>query len=250
MKVYTKLVIDIASGEIEHEESYEYDGPVILCGGSSGGGGGDGVDEEYNDRMATIHEAQQAMAEDYHDFWKSDYQGMEREQIAANRELIPYQKDLAKDKMVAEREILPLQTGLTKEQIASERELLPLFTGLSKEQIGAKRELLPIETETTKKQLGARQDFIDQARKGVDVDSRVSQAEADVRHGFGLASAKTKRDLSRSGLNVSSGRYGMMMNDLNLSQAKTAAGARTKARRTAEEENFNRLRSAASIGMA
>lgn len=213
MKIYTKVVIDIASGEIEHEEFYEHDGPVALCGGSSGGGGGDSIDKEYNARMATIHEAQQEMAEDYHSFWKSDYQPMEKEQIAANRELIPYQKDLAKDKIVSERELLPMQT------------------------------------ETSKMQLGAAQKYIDAAGKGVDVNSRISQAESDVKQGFGMASAKTKRDYSRAGLNVNSGRYGMMMKDLNLSQAQSIAGARTTSRRAAEEDNLNRLKSAASIGM-
>jgi hypothetical protein len=38
---------------------------------SSGGGGGDSVDREYNARMATIAEKQQAMAEEYFQYWKS-----------------------------------------------------------------------------------------------------------------------------------------------------------------------------------
>ncbi|WP_432736464.1 hypothetical protein [Maridesulfovibrio sp. FT414] len=214
MKVYTKIVIDFSSGKVEHAESYEYHGPVALCGGSSGGGGGDSIDKEYNARMATIYEAQQAMSEESMDFWRSDYKPMEREQIAANRELIPYQKDLAKDQITAQRELLPLQT------------------------------------ETSRKQLGAAQTFIDTAVKGVDVDSRVSQAESDVKHSFGMASSSSKRDFSRAGLNTNSGRYGMLMKDLNLSQAQAVAGARTMARRTAEEDNLNRLKAAASYGMA
>jgi len=247
MKVYTKLVIDIASGEIEHEESYDYDGPVALC---KGGGGGDAVDEEYNARMATIYESQQGMAEEYFDFWKSDYQPMERKQIAANSELIPYQADLMKQQIAAQSELLPLQTDLSKEQIGARRELIPLETGLSKEQIASKRELLPLQTEAKKKQYGVRQELMDQALKGVDVDSRVSQAEADVSHGYGMAGAKAQRNFSRAGLNTNSGRFAAMQKDLTLSQAQSAAGARTKARRNAEEENFRRLGAASSIGMA
>lgn len=38
---------------------------------SSGGGGGGQVDREYNARMATIAEQQQAMAEEYFQYWKS-----------------------------------------------------------------------------------------------------------------------------------------------------------------------------------
>lgn len=37
----------------------------------SSGGGGQGVDTEYNARMAAIAEAQQAMAEEYFQYWKS-----------------------------------------------------------------------------------------------------------------------------------------------------------------------------------
>ena len=213
MKIYTKVVIDMATGEVEQEESFEYFGPVALCGGSSGGGG-DSVDKAYNARMATIYEAQQGMSEESYDFWRTDYKPMEREQIAANRELIPYQKELAKDQITAERELLPLKT------------------------------------ETSKKQYGAAQAFINEAGKGVDVNSRVSQAETDVKHGFGIASAGTKRDFSRAGLNVNSGRYGMMMKDLNLSQSQAIAGSRTKSRSAAEEETFNRLKSAASLGIS
>ncbi len=211
MKVYTRVVIDMTSGVVEQEDSFEYSGPVLLCKG--GGGGGDNVDREYNARMATIYEAQQGMANDYFDFWKSDYQPMEREQIAANRELIPS------------------QTALAKEQIASSRELLPL------------------QTETSKKQLAVRSNYMDEAQKGVDVNSRVSQAEADVKQGYGLAGAQAQRNYSRTGQNVNSGHFAGLQKDLALAQAQSVAGARTKARNTAKQENFNRLKSASSFGL-
>lgn len=37
MKVYTKVVIDMASGDVLEGASYEYAGPVALCGGKGGG---------------------------------------------------------------------------------------------------------------------------------------------------------------------------------------------------------------------
>jgi len=60
----------------------------------SGGGGTtiNSEDEAYNARMATIAEAQQKMAEEYYSYYKDTYQPYEKEQIAANRALIPYQK--------------------------------------------------------------------------------------------------------------------------------------------------------------
>lgn len=64
-----------------------------------GGGGGTTInsqDEAYNARMAAIAEAQQGMAEEYYGFYKDYYQPYEKEQIAANRELVPLQTDLQK----------------------------------------------------------------------------------------------------------------------------------------------------------
>lgn len=40
MKIYSKLVISIDSGEVLEEESFEYSGPVAWCGKGGGGGGG------------------------------------------------------------------------------------------------------------------------------------------------------------------------------------------------------------------
>lgn len=60
MKIYTEVVIDIKTGQVESEKSFEYQGPLALCGSD---GGGDTIDKEYNDRMATIAEAQQEMSE-------------------------------------------------------------------------------------------------------------------------------------------------------------------------------------------
>ncbi len=54
MKIYTRCVIDIKSGEILEEESFEYEGEVSWCGGSSGGGSSGRVD--YPGYMKDIHE--------------------------------------------------------------------------------------------------------------------------------------------------------------------------------------------------
>ncbi len=61
------------------------------------GGGGTTINSEdtvYNARMATIAEAQQVMAEEQYGFYKDYFQPYEKEQIAANRALIPGQRDL------------------------------------------------------------------------------------------------------------------------------------------------------------
>jgi len=56
MKIYTKLVIDMATDEILEQESFEYNGPVAQCG-SSGGGGGGGSQPANTTNVQTIREA-------------------------------------------------------------------------------------------------------------------------------------------------------------------------------------------------
>lgn len=115
MRVYTRIVMDMATGEVLEADSYEYEGPVALCGSGSGGGGSQTTntqDTEYNARMATIAEEQQKMAQEYFDFWKSGYKPLEEDQIAANREMI------AEAKPVREKFISESLNGVNADAIA------------------------------------------------------------------------------------------------------------------------------------
>lgn len=40
MKIYNKIVFDMDTFEVLEEESFEYTGPIALCGGGGGKGGG------------------------------------------------------------------------------------------------------------------------------------------------------------------------------------------------------------------
>jgi len=56
MKIYTKVVIDMATLEEVESESFEYSGPIVECkGGGSGGGGGGSGRVSYPTYMETIH---------------------------------------------------------------------------------------------------------------------------------------------------------------------------------------------------
>jgi len=55
MKIYTKVVIDMATDKVLEEESFEYNGPVAQCGSSGGGGGGSQPANTTN--VQTIREA-------------------------------------------------------------------------------------------------------------------------------------------------------------------------------------------------
>ncbi len=54
MKIYERVVIDMTSGEVLEEESFEYSGEVAWCGGS--GGGGSSGDVDYPGYMKDVHE--------------------------------------------------------------------------------------------------------------------------------------------------------------------------------------------------
>ena len=42
MKIYNEVVIDMNTGETVYEDSFEYDGPMAMCGGHPGN------DDEYD----------------------------------------------------------------------------------------------------------------------------------------------------------------------------------------------------------
>ncbi|RLE77118.1 MAG: hypothetical protein DRJ44_02765 [Thermoprotei archaeon] len=205
-----------------------------------GGSSGDTYDAAYNARMATIAEAQQDMAEQYFDFWESDYKPMEKEQIAANREMIPYETGLQKEKIQAERELLPGQTAFTGEQIAAGRELLPGQTALAKLQMqdstAAINERAPVRTA-----------FYNEALNGIDVESRANRAAADAAHSFADSNNIMRRNSARMGVSPDSGRFTAMQNENSLDRAKMISGAKTQARTLAELENFNRLQGAMGV---
>ncbi len=204
-------------------------------------GGGDSYDAAYNARMATIAEAQQGMAEEYFQFWQTDYQPMEQAQIAANQELIPHETALQKQKILAEKGLIPQQTALAGAQMDSAMTLIPQQTEFEQAQITdamqAMGERAPVRTQ-----------LFQQAAEGVDIDGMVNRASADAMHSFANSQQMLNRNMARMGVNPNSGRFAAMSNQNSLDQAKTVAGAKTQARVQGEEQNFNRLTTAMGYG--
>lgn len=116
MKIYKKLVLSLKTGDIVEEDSFEYKGSIIHCK-DGGGSSSTSVDKKYNRRMAAIAEAQQAMAEEYFQYWKTDFKPYEQEQIAGMRGLLPGQMGLAGEQIEAQREYLGLQRPLAREYL-------------------------------------------------------------------------------------------------------------------------------------
>ncbi|MFA6717448.1 MAG: hypothetical protein WCS15_00005 [Prevotella sp.] len=246
-KIYTRVVIDIATGNIDEEESYLYEGHVAEC---KGGGSTDAVDEAYNARMATIYEAQEKMAEEYYDYWKDIYKPYETAQVAANTSLIPSETALALAEANSNLSLLPYQTEasktsaeLTTGQSQAALELLPEQTALASKQIAdtstAIDEFAPV-----------RSAYTSEALEGVNVQDKMNQAASDAWSSWNATNSATNRGLQAMGLDPSSGAYAKAKSNDALNLAKNIGTAKTAARTDAENENYTRLKDAATMGLS
>lgn len=205
--IYTRVVMDMETGDVLEQDGFLYDGPVAECGGNSGGGGSsttNTVDKAYNARMATLSEEQQSWARDYFNMWQQ------------------YQKPYEIAQMQANMELLPLETNLYKNQLTAATQLLPQQTEAAKQ-------------------------FLTASTQGVDVNERMALATADTANAWKGVQDQTARANARMGVNPNSGRYQGIQAALGTQQAAQLAGARTRARVGAEQENFERLKNAASF---
>lgn len=249
MKIYERVVIDMATLEVVEESAFEHEGPVSECKGGGGSSTTTTVDKEYNRRLAAVAERETDMAEGFYDFWMNNNAELERAKINANMDLLPLQTDLQKDQIASERELLPGKTELGLQQIEAAQELLPGQTAAKKSanelataQNTASLGLLPAKTE-------AAGQYLDQAVQGVNVQDRMGKATASMAHQYKDAGAMLRRQAGRMGSNPASGRLVSAMNSMNLDRAKNVGLAQEQARRSAEDENFNRLQGAANFGL-
>lgn len=68
MRIYTKVVIDMKTGETLEEESFEYSGPVALCGG--GGDAPSGAPDFYYEHLVGAGEQEMQLAQELMNFYK------------------------------------------------------------------------------------------------------------------------------------------------------------------------------------
>jgi len=196
-----RLIVDLLTGDVHETDLFS----PMVCFKGGGSSSTTTVDYEYNWRMATIAEKQQQMADAYFDFWKTDYYPMEKAQIKANLALIPEQAKTEWEKNKAAQGIL--------QKVQAENKYAQ-----------------PVMAEYYKKALG-----------GVNVDTRVAEARAGVRQAYGQQEGIAQRNMSRLGIDPTSGNALSAMAGRNLEEAKSIAGSSTLAKNTAEAENFARL---------
>ena len=124
-------------------------------------------------------------------------------------------------------------------QAQANLETLPLETNLYKQALTSATQLLPQQTEAAQK-------FLTASTTGVDVNERMALATADAANAWKDTTAASNRAQARLGVNPNSGRYQGIAAAQQTTQAAQLAGARTQARVGAEQENYDRLKSAAS----
>lgn len=205
--IYTRVVIDMATGDVLEQEGFLYDGPVAECKGGGSGGGSTTtttVDKAYNARMAALSEEQQSWARDYFNMWQQYYKPYEIAQAQANLETLPMETNLYKNQLTAATQLLPQQTEAAKQ-------------------------------------------FLTASTQGVDVNERMALATADTANAWKGVQEQTARANARMGVNPNSGRYQGIQAALGTQQAAQLAGARTQARVGAEQENYDRLTKAAAF---
>lgn len=156
---------------------------------------------------------------------------------------------LMQKQIEAQASLLPAQTELQRQNI-----------GLQSAQIEQQMGLLPLQGEVAQAGLEAKKQAIgqvsnlysklyDEAMTGVDVDEKVAQAKSGVMQSFAQNEDITRRNLSRMGIDPSSGAGVNAVVNTGMQRAQALAGAETTARNAAEEENFKRLQTATNIGL-
>ena len=152
--------------------------------------------------------------------------------------------------------LLGLQTDVEEAGLQAKKDLIPLSTnvaklGLETEAAGLEEEarLIPERAKAQHQRLGLVTSFMDDAMDGVDVGERMDLAQAGVQHGFKNARATTAKNISSYGLDPSSGMFASQNRGRELAEASNIAGARTKARVGAEDENFQRKRAGLQVSI-
>lgn len=224
MRVYKRIVIDMATAEVREAAWCDYRGPVAQC---KGGSETNTQDPVYNARMAQIYEAQQKMAEEYYSYWKEFYKPYEIEQVASNRANVPLESEAYK-------------AGLEKQKLESELQTaaLPKTFSLASAAMDEKLEGIELRKPVT-------EEYYKQALTGPNLADAMNTATADAKHAFDASTAGSLREVARRGGNVETS-----IADTSLARAKAIAGARTQTRRSVSDQAFGRLADAMGRGVS
>ena len=102
MRMYTRIEMEMRTGRVLRACSSEYAGPVALLKGGKGGGSSttnisSEPDKEYNARMAKVAERQQALSDQFFNWWQTVQAPVEQANADAQLGLIPAQTDIVRE---------------------------------------------------------------------------------------------------------------------------------------------------------
>jgi hypothetical protein len=86
--------------------------------------------------------------------------------------------------------------------------------------------------------------FYREAARPVNIEQRQAEAEAGVVSEYADVPESVRRNLSRTGVNLSGSRHENLMKAIALDRARSISGARAAAKREARDETFAKLKSA------
>jgi hypothetical protein len=187
-----------------------------------------------------------------------DEENLARAQLGAKTGLVQYEEDLARAQLGAKTRLTPFEEDLARTKMRTETGLIPERGELESGQIGMERNLLPHEEKLRTAQMvegekltrgrsGVMQSLYKDALAGIDVEGRVSEHRAGVHHAFKNAQGITNRNMSRMGIDPSSGRGLAVAQQIGLDRAKALAGGEHQIRSAAEDENFKRKAAASGL---
>jgi len=183
-----------------------------MGGGKDGGGQSEAILAE-----------QMKMASEQWKIYKQVYLPYQKEQVAANMQLIKPGLELSKAQLAGQLEMQPLQ------QEAAMGGWQNIVSGM--------KDAAPVQAE-----------FFKEALEGPDVEARIGDMTADVNQIYHKARQQATRSLSRMGMMPGSGRMTGAFADIAAGQAKEEVAGRHRIRRGAEEERFSRLAEASRFG--
>ena len=186
MKIYRRVVIDMNTMSTVEEDSFDYEGPVALCGGKGKTKSESTtvveVDKEYNARMAAIAEEAQLWSREMYNQFKYgvNYNPYEVDRVSGRTlgEIMGY--DPAKT--VSEMQLM-------QKRIEAEYGLLPLYSDVEREGLQYQRQkyqteasMLGIRADTERMGLGLQQRQIaaEESLLGQRTDTERSRLEAEL----------------------------------------------------------------------
>lgn len=227
--------------EMISDEETITQGPVVACYTAGSSSETNSVDYVYNAGMLDIAEDQQAMAQEYYDYWKNGANGgasfrdVESAQNTANLELMPYQTDLQKSMLQADQGLLGVETEA--QRAAAELGIAGAETGIAR--ANALKGLVPAAGDLSNEY------FTQALGRAKDPTQEMDRAQAGVMQAFGKADQGLQRYMSLNNIDSSSGKGLAAKKNLLFDRAKGVAGARTNA----YNQTFTGLQNAANTAL-